>query len=333
MIRIYCQYSYGGFNTFFIEGAENEAMDKKVNKNNTFGRPDNAKCFFQYGGCKMAYCDLGNSKLTLVIREIPSIHKDGDGRSIPCAVQFIGDTKDRSQMDAMAIYIANNINAFEDFFANLFYVRNGLHIEGERLSAFVNQFKNGVQIEGRLPAALSNIEKKDSGIFLFVPLSPNFGHDSIVTDNVCRELSMDKQEARKACLSPTEFYKMQQSVQLTVSPTPVPSRAYPVLSDSPYTASTSKSITIDDVEQLKGKIHELESDKAKLLREFRILAEELETRKMTISKYKKIIYALAGASAILLFALGIVGNCSYEKKNEKKQTPVENVIQTDQKID
>lgn len=285
----------------------------------------------------MSYRCLDDGKLSLVIREIPSIHKDGDGRAIPCAVQFIGDVSDRLQMDAMAIYIANDITAFEDFFANLFYVRQGLKIEGHRLAEFVSQFKYGARVGGDLHDALANISKKPSGIFLFIPLSPNFGIDSTVTNNVCRELNMDKKDVLRACMLPSDFIQIQKKAEITlndnppVEPEPIPRHAPQESLPESEPSPASQELRLDkdqDTKGLKERVDVLEDEKSRLVESVRALQRELDMHKITISKYKKVIYVLAGASAILLFALGIVGSCSDEKKNETKQPQIENVTPT-----
>ena len=189
MIRIYLQYSYGGFKTFFIEGKENESVNMEVTNDEVHGFPDEAYCYFQYGGAKMVYRYLTNNTLDLVIREIPSIHKDGDGRSIPCAVQFIGDNEDRKTLDYMAIEIANNIEEFHSFFSNLFRVRGGLRIDGDILRSWINKHNVPIICETPIPQIL-NIPKIKSGVMFFVPMSKKYGLDEIVTHNVSAELKL-----------------------------------------------------------------------------------------------------------------------------------------------
>ena len=47
MIKVYCQYSYGGFKTFYIEGLENEPMEKEVIDDTVYDFPEDAYCYFQ----------------------------------------------------------------------------------------------------------------------------------------------------------------------------------------------------------------------------------------------------------------------------------------------
>lgn len=60
MVRIYCQYSYGGFKNFPIEGKKDELLDKEVSNNNAYDFPNDANIFFSYGGIKMVYRQLEN---------------------------------------------------------------------------------------------------------------------------------------------------------------------------------------------------------------------------------------------------------------------------------
>ena len=189
MIKIYLQYSYGGFKTFFIEGKDNESVNMEVTNDEVHGFPDEAYCYFQYGGAKMVYRYLTNNTLDLVIREIPSIHKDGDGRSIPCAVQFIGDDEDRKTLDYMAIEIANNIEEFHLFFSNLFRVRGGLRIDGGILRSWINKHNVPFICESPYPQIL-NIPKIKSDVIFFIPMSQKYGLDEIVTHNVSAELKL-----------------------------------------------------------------------------------------------------------------------------------------------
>ena len=117
MIKVYCQYSYGGFKTFYIEGLENEPMEKEVIDDTVYDFPEDAYCYFQYGGAKMVYRQLKDGRYDLVVREIPSLNTDGDGRQIPCAVQFVGDAEDKQTLDHLAQDIAYDMFSFENFFA------------------------------------------------------------------------------------------------------------------------------------------------------------------------------------------------------------------------
>ncbi len=196
MIRIYIQYSYGGFKTLFAEGHANELLDKEVTSDNAYDFPDDAHCHFQYSGCKMAYRELSNGEFDLIVREIPSIHKDGDGRSIPCAVQFIGGPSDRHTLDYMAADIANDINSFHDFFSELFWVRNGLVLDGDKLRTWIESHNTRIVCDGPVKQ-INNIATIKSGMILFVALSDKFGNDTIATQNVTEELRLPFKQMKK----------------------------------------------------------------------------------------------------------------------------------------
>lgn len=217
MIKIYIQYSYGGFKTFFIEGKEREAVNAEVTNDSTYDFPDDAHCHFQYGGTKIIYRYLSNNALDLVVREIPSIHKDGDGRSIPCAVQFIGDASDRLIMDYMAIDIANDILKFHDFFSKLFRVREGLRIDGDKLRKWIDEHNVPYTCETGV-VQIKNIPYIKSGVIFFVPLSRNFGKDELVTKNVTSELKLPykKMQFDNCILSSHDFAMAQGKTNVVV---------------------------------------------------------------------------------------------------------------------
>lgn len=194
MIKVYCQYSYGGFKTFYVEGQDNELMDKEVLNEQVYDFPSDAYCYFQYGGAKMVYRSLNDGRLDLVVREIPSLNTDGDGRKIPCAVQFVGDKDDKALLDNVALGIACDLNGFEEFFSHLFRIRQGLRIDGKRLYEFLEE-KGKKDFSTEVPQ-LMHIPAILEGVMLFVPLSENFGKDRLVTERVCQELKLDEKELK-----------------------------------------------------------------------------------------------------------------------------------------
>ena len=48
MIKVYCQYSYGGFKTFYIEGSENEPMEKEVIDDTVYDFPEVSSSQFRF---------------------------------------------------------------------------------------------------------------------------------------------------------------------------------------------------------------------------------------------------------------------------------------------
>lgn len=214
MINIYCQYSYGGYKTFHIKGIEMESLgdESEIRIESPHDFPETAHVFFQFGGSKIVYRKLDDGKLTLVVREIPSDDVDSSGRPISCAVQFIGDEDDRQTMDNLAMFIVNDVISFGQCFANLFYVRQGLHIEGDKLRTHIVNWSRNVVPNEDIHPVLRNLGEKKNGVFLFVPLSEKFGKDRDVTTRVCEELRMNRGEWEGAVIRLSELLNMQKKV-------------------------------------------------------------------------------------------------------------------------
>lgn len=201
MIQVYCQYSFGGYRIYKIDGIAEEplGMSKEVTIDNSLGYPDGAEIFFDRGGTKVAYRHLGD-KLVLSVKEIPSLDRDSDGRPINCAVQFIGDPDDRCTLDNMSISICNDLKAFEHFFAGLFYIRSGFRIEGDKLSGYISSFERKIQFSGESP--LLKIKTKKSEVILFVPLSDSFVNDSFVRTKTMEELQFSAADMKQCLIIP-----------------------------------------------------------------------------------------------------------------------------------
>ena len=188
MIKYYCQYSYGGFKTFHIEGVANEPLTQIVTPDCKYDMPEQAELYFNKGSLKLLYRYLDNDILSLIVKEIPSNGLDTDGRQISCAIQFIGNAPDRVVMDRLTIKIANDIKSFERSFANMFDLRGGLHFEGDKLDAFVKDCQQKCTYKGK--SELLNVLDQKSGTLLFVPYSDNFGRDNKVTSKILDELQL-----------------------------------------------------------------------------------------------------------------------------------------------
>lgn len=208
MIRYYCQYSYGGFKTFRINGESHEQLTQVVTAENNYGFPPLADLYFNQGGTKILYRFLDPQTLSLVVKEIPGHGLDTDNRPISCAVQFIGDAEDRGVMDRLTIHIANNIEKFEKAFADMFDLRGGLHFEGDKLVDIVEECKPDCDYEG--DSKLLRVREQSGTVLLFVPFSDNFGRDEKVTTKILSELQLPN-EARDAnkMIRLTELMKMQ----------------------------------------------------------------------------------------------------------------------------
>lgn len=213
MIRYYCQYSYGGFKTFRINGEAHEALTQEVKAENTYDFPTLADLYFNQGGAKILYRYLDNQTITLVIREIPGPGLDTDNRQINCAVQFIGDASDRKQLDRLTIKLANNLKKFEADFADMFDMRGGLYFEGDKLDAIVKECEGGCKYEGE--SRLLRIPNRRGTILLFVPFSANFGTDPKVTKKILSELQLPMEATdTERLMSLLELKKIQNFIEV-----------------------------------------------------------------------------------------------------------------------
>lgn len=296
MIKVYCQYSYGGFKTFYIEGLENEPMEKEVIDDTVYDFPDDAYCYFQYGGAKMVYRQLKDGRYDLVVREIPSLNTDGDGRQIPCAVQFVGDAEDKQTLDHLAQDIAHDTLSFENFFAYLFRIRNGLCIDGKILYEFIEKHSNGGDYITEIPQ-LQNVSSIKSGVMLFVPLSDKFGVDKFVTENVCKELGLNYKELKHAncVIRNSELIKLQKHEEKP--------------EDIVTPIDDSNGDPIEEVNLLEKQLSDLEDEKKALLEETQQMKAKVEVLEQNNQQMKK--YLLCTGVAALGFAiLSIVAFCS-----------------------
>lgn len=304
MIKIFIQYSYGGFKTLLVEGLENELVNQEVANENDYGFPQDAYCHFQYGGVKMIYRHLNSGQLDLVVREIPSIHTDGDGRSIPCAVQFIGAPEDRNVLDYMAIEIANNIQKFHDFFSNLFWEERGLRIEGDKLREWIDGH-NVPFICDSPSAQIKNIPNIKSGVILFVPMSGNYGIDKNVTDRMTKELRLPAdlaiQKDRYIGVMELDMLQGKSNITSGVSGTPTDNGIPEESSKDEQIAILKNKIAEKDKEitNLKKRVNDdvermriLQSDKENLQAQNNEMADKLVLN-------KKIVYAVAATAAVL----------------------------------
>lgn len=322
MIQTYCQYSYGGFKTFYIEGLKNEHLNsvKEVTLDNTYDFPQDAHVYFQYGGSKIVYRQLPDGHLCLAVREIPSNDTDGAGQHINCAVQFIGQEEDRHTLDNLALIIANDITSFSTFFADLFYDIKGLHIEGDKLHEFIDMWSNGKRIEGEMHPVLSAIEKKSDGVYLFVPLSDNFNRDKVVTTNVCKELRLNKDELRGSVIRFSELMRFQKF--LTIEPQssdtpieeieeetipPVEPAPTPLIKEEEHPIQPPRPAEDEEIIPINPEPENMQIPKVPAA----LVAneeEKIEKLKQKLSRYKKIGYGLAALVLILL--ISTISRCS-----------------------
>ena len=208
MIKFYCQYSYGGFKTFRINGEAHESLNQEVTTANTYEFPKLADLYFNQGGAKILYRYIDRDTLIFVVREIPSLGLDTDNRKISCAVQFIGNASDRALMDKLVIRVLNNLNKFESEFAEMFDLRGGLHFEGDKLAAIVNDCQSECRYEGE--SKLLQIPNRRGTVILFVPFSENFGTNPTITNKLLSELHLPEETIEPGrSMSYSELKRMQ----------------------------------------------------------------------------------------------------------------------------
>lgn len=298
MVRIYCQYSYGGFKNFPIEGKKNELLDKEVSNNNAYDFPTDANIFFSYGGIKIVYRQLENGEYALVIKEIPSAHTDSDGRPIICAVQFIGGEEERLTLDNMAISIANDINRFEAFFKDLFYEREGLRLEGDKLRAYINSFNTDYVFSGS--SKLLNIPKSNVKIFLLVALSSNFGIDKVVTEKVLNELNLRQDTKRGETVIMTYQQLLNQQGNLVIRTKEESGGVTPSNPTNPSVLPTSSTDSDGEIASLKNRCTTLETEQTNLSNQFVRLLGQHNNLQHEFVEPKKYIRILAWGFGLLV---------------------------------
>lgn len=300
MIRYYCQYSYGGFKTFRINGEKHEALTQEVKAENTYEFPPLADLYFNHGGAKILYRYLDNNTISLIIREIPGPGLDTDNRQINCAVQFIGDASDRKQLDRLAIKLLNNIKKFEADFADMFDMRGGLFFDGDKLDAIVKECEAECKYEG--DSKLLRVRWREGTVLLFVPFSANFGTDPKVTEKVLVELQLPKEATEpERQISLLELKRIQNFIEVK-----------PIEKDTdPKTTQEEK---FNDFETLKieyevrGKELEEKKQECSQLREAAVRAtkenENLKFEYEEREKLTKLIYMVGGG----ILAISLLAN-------------------------
>lgn len=288
MIRFYCQYSYGGFKTFRINGESHEQLTQIVTAENNYGFPSLADLYFNQGGAKILYRYLDSQTLSLVVKEIPGHGLDTDNRPISCAVQFIGDAEDRGVLDRLTIHIANNLEKFEKAFADMFDLRGGLHFEGDQLVEIVKACEPECDYEG--DSKLLRVREQNGTVLLFVPFSDNFGMDAKVTAKTITELQLPN-EAREEdkVIRLSELMKM----QYLLKPVAVREKK----EDKPENG--------EDIDKLKSELEELKAENAHLRNTAADANKELNALKEKDTKFMKTLYLVIAIMCAVFFLLVI----------------------------
>lgn len=291
MIRYYCQYSYGGFKTFRINGESHEVLTQEVTSENNYGFPSLADLYFNQGGAKILYRYLDRNTIVLVIKEINSHDVDTDGRPISSAIQFIGEASDRETLDRLCIRIANNLERFETEFADMFDLRGGLHFEGDRLATIVRECEPECNYEGT--SKLLNVQQQRGTVLLFVPFSDNFGRDEKVTAKILSELQLPKEALEENRLIRfSELMKMQYWVNAVAIKDEIEMNAFGGI----------------DIEKLQKENNELQKENAHLRNSVADANTGLNALKERNQKREKSFSVLAVVLYVLLFVL-VLANC------------------------
>lgn len=223
MINFYCQYSFGGFRTFRINGTENEALkEQEVTSSDPLDFPTMGSVYFNYGGAKLLYRVFDSGELAVIVREIPGVERDTDGRLINCALQIIASPDEKALMDNVALEIINTLPKFEKDFAAGFSLRGGLHYNGEFLTNFVEKLRGKVA-ETSAPQ-LEDLAEHPGPVYLFVPSSPLFMNDPKLQAKVVRELHLGSESSEikntlAATISPSKLPELVGSVNFVAAST------------------------------------------------------------------------------------------------------------------
>lgn len=231
MLRFYCQYSFGGFRTFRIRGVHNEDLvEQEVTNDREMDFPKMGNLYFNYGGAKMLYRTYDNGELAIVLREIPGIERDTDGRQINCSLQIIAPYSEKALMDNIMLEIINTLPRFQQKFVEEFSFRGGLHYSGEFLNELVEKLRDKNYVTES--KSLQNFDSRKGSVYLFVPSSPLFMGDKHLQDKVIKDLqlgsnSFECKNTLKNTISPkeleqlfgtVEFSKVSDCAPLTVNP-------------------------------------------------------------------------------------------------------------------
>ena len=288
MIRFYCQYSYGGFKTFHINGESHEELTHVVTAEDSYGFPTLADLYFNQGGAKILYRYLDSQTLSLVLKEIPGHGLDTDNRPISCAMQFIGDAEDRGVMDRLAIHIANNLEKFEKAFADMFDLRGGLHFEGDQMVDIVKACEPECDYES--DSKLLRVREQKGTVLLFVPFSDNFGRDEKVTAKILTELQLpDEAREEDRLIRLSELMKMQ----------------YLLKSVAIKKNNEDRPENGEDINKLKFELEDLKSENAHLRKTAADVNNELSALKEKDSNFLKTLYLVIAVVCVVFFLLVI----------------------------
>lgn len=319
MIRFYCQYSYGGFRTFRINGEADEALKGQEviyddnTKENTLDFPQMGSLYFNYGGVKLLYRVYDNGELAIVLREIPGLEKDTDGRPVNCALQIIGQESDKALMDNVVLEIISSLEKFEKDFSEEFSLRGGLHYNGEFLTKFVENLRDKTA-EADAPV-LEDFASRRGPVYLFVPSSIYFMSDRNLQVKVIRDLRLasDSPEVKSLLdntISPGRIAELSGTVTFTSGQTAecgntgtTTTTATATTTDTTTTSSdTNTGVETDTRLQLLDltrRNETLEAEKQQAERDAAALRRQIRDILGRNARNRSIIYALAAACGAL----------------------------------
>ena len=136
-MRIYVQYSYGGYSIYYADNSSEEILNKEVTTDNDYNFPNYCYSFFQNAGCKIAYWKMPNEEYDLVVNGIVCKEKP----DLRCSVQFLGETDDKITLDNLTNRVLNELDGFSNFFASLFEKRDGLYMKKNDLFSYIEECK------------------------------------------------------------------------------------------------------------------------------------------------------------------------------------------------
>ena len=151
-MNYYCLFHTSGFRTYRIHGEENEALseEKKVTIECDQEYPHKADAYMNKLGARFLFQYIDSNTITLVVNEIDSIKHDTAGNAIKCAFQVIANVDESENVGKLASRIKNDLESFNVFYGDLFSMRGGLHIEGDKLLGYIDDAINS-DVEAIIP--------------------------------------------------------------------------------------------------------------------------------------------------------------------------------------
>ena len=186
MISFYCQYNYGGYSIFPIIGrADSQLFAFDATQQHNI--PQEAITLFNRSGIKAIYEWVGKSRVLFSYKYIPAAELDSTGRHFECGIQFIGEIEDKPDIDRIVSSILKDTRHFENFFAGLFYIRDGLFFKSDLFFDFITETL--ALPETSFGALFDTIKKRSAygGVILLAPKHVEFFEDKAVRRKVLEE--------------------------------------------------------------------------------------------------------------------------------------------------